>query len=99
MIRVQIRLVNPIGSPAPALRLSFLSKPNTRRPFGGTIFDPTGAAVFGTKVNLQNLGTGATRTYITGADGLYVFFAMPAGDYELTAEPCISRRNANESKS
>lgn len=52
----------------------------------GTIFDPTGAVVSGTKVTLQNLGTGATRTYITGADGLYVFFAMPAGDYELTAE-------------
>ena len=52
----------------------------------GTIFDSTGAVVSGTKVSLQNLGTGATRTYITGADGLYVFFAMPAGDYELTAE-------------
>jgi hypothetical protein len=52
----------------------------------GTIFDPTGAVVSGTKVSLQNLGTGATRTYTTGADGLYVFFAMPAGDYELTAE-------------
>src|SRR5271157_3588296 len=52
----------------------------------GTIFDPTGAVVSGAKVTLQNLGTGATRTYITGTDGLYVFFAMPAGDYELTAE-------------
>jgi hypothetical protein len=52
----------------------------------GTIFDATGAVVSGTKVSLRNLGTGATRTYITEADGLYVFFAMPAGDYELTAE-------------
>ncbi len=52
----------------------------------GTIFDPTGAVVSGTKVSLQNLGTGATRTYTTGADGLYVFFAMPSGEYELTAE-------------
>ncbi len=52
----------------------------------GTISDSTGAVVSGTKVSLQNLGTGATRTYITGADGLYVFFAMPAGGYELTAE-------------
>ena len=52
----------------------------------GTIFDPSGAVVSGTTVTVQNLGTGATRTYITGADGLYVFFAMPAGDYDLTAE-------------
>jgi carboxypeptidase family protein len=52
----------------------------------GTIFDPTGAVVSGAKVTLQNLGTGATRSYITGTDGLYVFFALPAGDYELAAE-------------
>ncbi len=52
----------------------------------GTIFDPTGAVVSGTTVTLQNLGTGATRTYTTATDGFYVFFAMPAGDYELTAE-------------
>src|SRR5208282_2148942 len=42
--------------------------------------------VSGTTVTLQNLGTGATRTYVTATDGFYVFFAMPAGDYELTAE-------------
>jgi len=52
----------------------------------GTIFDPTGAVVSGSNVALQNLGTGATRTYVTGTDGFYVFFAVPAGDYELTAE-------------
>src|SRR6266496_1095121 len=52
----------------------------------GTIFDPTGAVVSGAKVSLQNLGNGAGWTYSTGADGLYVFFALPAGDYELAAE-------------
>jgi hypothetical protein len=52
----------------------------------GTIFDPTGAVVSDAKVTLHNLGTGATWTYSTGTDGLYVFFALPAGDYELTAE-------------
>ena len=52
----------------------------------GTIFDPTGAVVSGAKVTLQNLGTSATRTYITGADGLYIFFALPDGNYELTAD-------------
>ncbi len=52
----------------------------------GTIFDPSGAVVYGAQVTLQNLDTGATRTYSTGADGRYVFFALPAGDYELGAE-------------
>ncbi|MGB9072683.1 MAG: carboxypeptidase regulatory-like domain-containing protein [Terriglobales bacterium] len=52
----------------------------------GTISDPTGAVVPEATVTLQNLGTDATWTYRTGADGLYVFFALPAGDYELTAE-------------
>jgi hypothetical protein len=59
----------------------------------GTIFDPTGAVVSGAKVSLQCVGTGATRTYITGTEGLYVFFALPAGDYELTAEgPHFTRK-------
>lgn len=59
----------------------------------GTVFDPTGAVVSGAKVTLQNLSTGATRTYITGADGLYVFFALPAGDYEVTADaPHFARK-------
>jgi hypothetical protein len=62
----------------------------------GTIFDPTGAVVSGATVTLQNLGTGATRTYITGADGLYVFFALPGGDYELTAEAPHFARNRKE---
>jgi hypothetical protein len=62
----------------------------------GTIFDPTGAVVSGAKVTLQNLGTSATRTYITGPDGLYVFFALPAGDYELTAEALHFARSRRE---
>jgi Carboxypeptidase regulatory-like domain len=52
----------------------------------GRIFDPTGAAVSGAEVTLRSLATNATRTYITGTDGLYVFFALPAGDYELLAQ-------------
>src|SRR5271157_5180331 len=52
----------------------------------GTIFDPSGAVVSEAKVTLQNLGTGATWSYSTGPDGLYVFFALPAGNYDLTAE-------------
>lgn len=59
----------------------------------GTVFDPTGAVVSGAKVTLRNLSTGAIRTYITGADGLYVFFALPAGDYEVTADaPHFARK-------
>ena len=61
----------------------------------GTIFDPTDAVVSGAKVTLQNLGNGATWTYVTGTDGLYVFFALPSGDYALTAEaPQFAKKSA-----
>ena len=86
-ICVQIQLVDPTGGPLLGAAIAVpLEAQYTVGRLEGTIFDATGAVVSGAAVTLQNLGTGATRTYITGADGLYVFFAMPAGDYELTAE-------------
>ncbi|HYL12478.1 MAG TPA: carboxypeptidase regulatory-like domain-containing protein [Terriglobales bacterium] len=51
----------------------------------GMVFDPSGAVVSGATVTVRDLGTGTTRTYVTGADGGYIFFALPAGEYGLTA--------------
>jgi hypothetical protein len=59
----------------------------------GTVLDPTGAVVAGAKVTLRSADTNATRTFVTGRDGLYVFFAIPPGKYELTGEaPRFARR-------
>jgi hypothetical protein len=48
--------------------------------------DPTGAVVAEAKIRLRNIGTNATRSFTTGPDGYYVFFALPPGEYEVTAE-------------
>ncbi len=48
--------------------------------------DPSGAAVPDAKVALRNTRTNATRTFSVGPDGLYVFFAVPPGNYEVKAE-------------
>lgn len=52
----------------------------------GTVMDTSGAVVVGAKVTLRNIGTNAERTFTTGHDGFYVFFAVSPGNYELTAE-------------
>jgi hypothetical protein len=52
----------------------------------GIILDPSGAAISGTAVTLQHLATNTARSFTTGADGVYVFFAVPPGNYRLSAE-------------
>lgn len=52
----------------------------------GTVSDASGAVVSGAKITLRNLGTNVTRTFVTGDNGLFVFFALPPGGYELAGE-------------
>jgi len=52
----------------------------------GTVTDPTGAVVPNGTVTLRNLQTNATRSFSSGADGLYYFAAVPPGRYELSVE-------------
>ncbi|MBZ5647362.1 MAG: carboxypeptidase regulatory-like domain-containing protein [Acidobacteriia bacterium] len=52
----------------------------------GTVSDRTGAVLRGATVTLRHLETNATRSFTTGPTGLYVFFALPPGRYELRAE-------------
>lgn len=51
----------------------------------GTITDSTGALVSDSKVTVVNRATSATRTAITGTDGLYSFPSLPLGMYMITA--------------
>lgn len=48
--------------------------------------DSTGAVLNGARVTLASRGTNANRTFITGRDGYYAFFALPPGSYVLRAE-------------
>src|SRR5512135_413161 len=52
----------------------------------GTVLDPTGAVLSGATVRLVNQDTNATRTFTTGRDGYYAFFALTPGRYTVTAE-------------
>src|SRR5690349_9825169 len=49
----------------------------------GTVTDPSGAVVSGAKVTLTNLGTNASLTTTTQADGSYKFTPVRIGNYKL----------------
>src|ERR1035441_8033557 len=48
----------------------------------GTVTDPTGANVVGAKVTLENHGTNATQTSISGNGGTYSFINLNPGSYK-----------------
>ncbi|HSK70423.1 MAG TPA: TonB-dependent receptor [Pyrinomonadaceae bacterium] len=52
----------------------------------GTVVDPNGAVVPGATVTVSNAATGITRTNTTNSEGLYQVFALPPGEYEVSAE-------------
>jgi hypothetical protein len=52
----------------------------------GIITDPSGAAVQGVRVVIQNLDTGANRTLITSADGRYIAPSLTAGSYNVVIQ-------------
>jgi hypothetical protein len=58
----------------------------TTASLGGTVTDPSGAAIPGATVTVQNTETGLTRTAKSGTGGDYLFPALPVGTYKLTVE-------------
>ncbi len=62
----------------------------------GTIMDASDEGIVGATVTLRSVGTNARRTFVTAHDGFYVFFAVPPGDYEISAEaPDFARRTVS----
>jgi hypothetical protein len=51
----------------------------------GSVTDPSGAAMSGTKITLTDEATRFQRTTTSNATGLYQFLAIPPGDYRLDA--------------
>src|SRR5580698_1211171 len=49
----------------------------------GTVQDASGLAVPGAEVRATQTDTGALRTAITGADGVYVLANLPIGPYRI----------------
>jgi hypothetical protein len=63
----------------------------------GTVSDPTGAAIQGVTITLENMGTAAVRTTVTDNAGSYQFPQVPPGTYRVRTEiegfKSISRDN------
>lgn len=53
---------------------------------GGSLFDPSGAAIPNAKVSIYDPDTSATQETTTTADGKFVFGNLPAGQYILRIE-------------
>jgi hypothetical protein len=51
----------------------------------GTVRDPSSAVVTSANVSAKNIGTGATRTTVSSAEGRYEFPSLPVGEYEVHA--------------
>ena len=51
----------------------------------GVIKDPSGALVPGGQITIKNLDSGAAKSTTTDQQGRYVFDAVPAGRYEVSA--------------
>ncbi len=52
----------------------------------GIVTDPSGAVIPGAKVDVLNVGTGATREASTGERGTFLFNNLEVGTYKITVE-------------
>jgi len=62
----------------------------------GIVKDATGSVIPGVNLTLTELGTGATRSAVSDADGSYSFRQLNPGEYRLTAEQPSFKRFIQE---
>lgn len=62
----------------------------------GTVTDQTGAAVEGATITATNIETGASRSVITAASGVFRFPLLPLGTYRITAEAARFKKLVRE---
>ncbi len=58
----------------------------------GLVTDPSGAIVPGATVTARNAATGITRSVTTNDEGTYQIFALPPGNYEISAEAATFKK-------
>ncbi|MEJ7698828.1 MAG: carboxypeptidase regulatory-like domain-containing protein [Pyrinomonadaceae bacterium] len=58
----------------------------------GLVTDPNEAIVPGATVTARNAATGITRSVTTNDEGTYQIFALPPGEYEVSAEAATFKR-------
>ena len=69
-----------------AIFCAYLEAQVTTGTISGLVQDPTGAAIPGVTVRIENLGTGITRTLTTDERGRYTAANLPLGNYEVQAQ-------------
>jgi hypothetical protein len=67
------------------LPLAATAQVTTTGDIRGSVLDPSGAAIPATELKLVNEATGIERSTVSTADGGFVFLALPAGTYKITA--------------
>jgi len=78
---VAVALVGVVLLSSPPLVAQF-----TTASLGGTVIDPSGAAVPNAKVGVRNKDTALTRSVESASDGGFLFSSLPVGTYRLTVE-------------
>ncbi len=74
-----------LAVPAVILPSSAFSQ-GTTATLSGTVTDPTGAIVPGAQATLTGTQSGAKRTTKANSAGIFVFAAVPTGDYDVRVE-------------
>jgi Carboxypeptidase regulatory-like domain len=69
-----------------ALGVTTIHAQYTTGSLGGTVVDPSNAAVPEARVTVQNQETGLTKKTTTSAGGAFLFPVLPIGHYDLTVE-------------
>lgn len=65
---------------------SLASAQGTEAVLTGSVLDSTGAVIPQAAVTAKNLNTGVATRQTSNASGVYLFPALPPGDYTITAE-------------
>src|SRR5216684_8787135 len=63
-----------------------LSSAQDTADLSGSVSDPSGGVLKGTKVTVTSLSTGASRTATTDDSGHYSFVQLPPGRYKLSVD-------------
>jgi len=75
----------------PCLIFSALAQPPVSR-LEGTVEDPSGGAVIGARITVENRQIGYKATTLSDSRGLYVFLSLPPGPYSVITEAAGFRR-------
>jgi Carboxypeptidase regulatory-like domain len=81
-----MRLKHILAGATFALLTALPAAASTHGTLMGTVYDPKGLAVPGTRVTVRSQQSNLVRTVLANAEGEYVIALLPPGTYALAAE-------------